>query len=245
MNYPQKIFNFALATVFPVKCIGCGVFSKQNRHDYLCKSCIQSIPIKKNFECIGCSKKSSLGRTCLECRDDFAIDQLLIVSDYKNHLVEKSIKTLKYRLIPEIADCLNPIFKKYLAWLVKDKKIDILTDNPLLIPVPLHYRRLNLRGFNQAEIIAKKISEILLCEFKPEILSKKSASPPQADIEDRKQRLENIKNIFKINLPSEIKNRNIILIDDICTTGATLNETTRILKDNGAKKIIGFVVARG
>ncbi len=245
MNYPQKIISFALNTVFPIKCVGCGAFSSQNRHDYLCKSCLRTIPVKTDFQCIGCNKNSSLGKTCLECKNNFAVDQLFTVSDYKNRLVEKAIKTLKYRMVSEIADSLEPIFKKYLAGLAKDKKIDILADNPLLIPVPLHYRRLNLRGFNQAEVIAQKISEILLCKLKPNILSRKVFSKPQAYIEDREQRLKNIKNIFKLNFPSEVKNRNIILIDDICTTGATLNEAAKVLKEGGAKKVVGFVIARG
>ena len=243
-QYPQKMLNFMLDTVFPITCLGCGSFAPQNKREYLCKSCLRLIPIKKDLECIGCKTKSQLGKTCIECRG-WSIDHLFIVSDYKNKLLEKALKALKYRFITDLTVSFYPLIGKYIHWLAKKKNFSIISDNPLIVPVPLHPRRLNWRGFNQAEVISKIIAGITQLEVKNDILFRIAVSKPQADIEKKEERLKNMVNKFKISTKQELKNRTIILADDICTTGATLNECAKVLKNAGAKKVIGFVVARG
>jgi len=246
MNYPQRISNFILDTIFPIHCISCGRFSPQNRRDYLCKSCLQLIHIKKQFECIGCKKSSPLGKTCIDCRNEhWLVDNLLIVSDYKNPLLEKTIKVFKYRFVSDMADALNYLIKKYINWLVKEKKFNLAAENPIIIPVPLHPHRLNWRGFNQAKLIAQSLANCFQQNIYTDIMVRTKKSKAQADIKEKDQRLDNPKNKFKIINTQIIKNRNIILVDDVCTTGATLNECARLLKESGAKKITGFVIARG
>lgn len=244
MNYPQQIIGYCLDMLFPVRCINCLVFSDENKHQYLCGSCLKSINIKKNMECIGCKIKSPFGKTCIECRDSISIDNLLIVSDYNNLLLEKMLKLFKYRFITEVADSLKPLIKQYIFYLNKDRRLNIIEDNPIIIPIPLHPRRLNWRGFNQAEILAKILSDIIQID-NIKLLIRTKFSRPQVEIGEREARLNNTRDQFKLISPDKIKNRTIILIDDICTTGATLNEAARILKNNGAKKVIGFVIARG
>ena len=81
--------------------------------------------------------------------------------------------------------------------------------------------------------------------FLPDVLYKKKDTVSQVEIKDRKKRLENVKGVFAVKNPEAIKNKVIILIDDVTTTGATLAEASHILKQSGAKKVIGVVVARG
>lgn len=244
-GYPQQIINYALDTVFPVKCLGCGVFSPKNRQEYLCKSCLRTIPLKKTGECIGCKRTSPAGKTCYECRDSNPIDNLLVVSDYKNHLIEKLLKVFKYNFVVEASESLNPLIKKYISHLNKYKGLSIVEGNPLIVPIPLHPKRLNWRGFNQAEIIAGIISNLTHLETMGDLLLKSGQSKPQAEIEEKVERLKNMKQKFKLSSPEKIRGRTIILVDDICTTGATLNEAASILKSSGASKVIGFVIARG
>lgn len=244
MNYPQRIINFVLDTVFPVICLGCGSFSTLNRKNYLCKSCLRLIPIKKDLECIGCKMKSLLGKTCPGCRSWY-IDQLLVVADYKNKILEKIIKALKYRFVVDLAESIRPLIKKYVYFLAKEKHFNIIADSPIIIPIPLHYRRLNWRGFNQAEVIAEIIAEITNLGTENTALTRSSTSKPQVEIDKKSERLENMNNQFRVFTDKKIKGKTLLLIDDVCTTGATLNECARILKEAGAKKVIGFVVARG
>ena len=77
------------------------------------------------------------------------------------------------------------------------------------------------------------------------VLIRTSVSKPQAEIDKKDERLENMSNQFKVSNNEKIKGKTLLLIDDVCTTGATLNECARILKEAGAKKVIGFVIARG
>lgn len=246
MNYPQRIINFILDTVFPIICLGCNSFSAIHRRTYLCKRCLRLITTKKEFECIGCKKNSPLGKTCLECRDKFKyLDNLLIVANYKNPLLEKAIKVFKYRFVSDMAKPLSHLLKKYITWLAKSKGFNLAADNPMIIPIPLHPRRLNWRGFNQAEIIAQSLGNYTQQNIQTNILIRLGQSRTQANIKEKDQRLNNPKNKFNVINTSIIKNKTIILVDDICTTGATLNECARILKEAGAKKVIGFVIARG
>jgi ComF family protein len=241
MNYPQYILD----TIFPIKCLGCGKLSSV-KPDYLCKPCLRKIPTKKIFECIGCKASVSLGRTCLRCKRDTHIDQLLAIYDYSDPIIIKVIKTLKYRFVADIAQNLAFSIRKYVSWLNSEKKFNILDEDPIIIPLPLHYRRLNWRGFNQAELIANFLAVGIQSDIKTDLLIRTSESRPQADIEEKEERLKNLKkNTFKITDKNEVRDRTIILVDDVCTTGATLNECARVLKEAGAKKVIGFVIARG
>ncbi len=245
MNYPQQIVSFVLNTIFPVVCLGCGSFSVSNRKNYICKPCLRLIPIKKDLECIGCKMKSSLGKTCIGCQKNWSLDHLLVVSDYKNKVLEKMIKAFKYRFVINLAESIYPLVKRYVHFLVKERHFNIMAENPIIIPVPLHYRRFNWRGFNQAEIIGEIIAEITNLKTDDATLTRSSVSRPQVEINKKSERLENMGNQFRVFTDEKIKDRTLILVDDVCTTGATLNECAGILKGAGAKKVIGFVIARG
>ncbi len=239
-NYPQQVRNWLLDLILPVRCIGCRKFG-----GYICRGCLRTISIKKTFECIGCKRNTPLGQTCYLCAKTNSVDQLLIVTDYKNSLVEKSLKFLKYRFISDLEQPLSVLMKRYLKWLTLDKKFNVFQINPLLVFVPLHPRRLNWRGFNQSELLAKDLADTFQMEMADDVIERTTNTIPQADIKEREERLKNLSGIFKIKNKNKLVGREVILIDDICTTGATLNECAKVLKANGASKVIGLVVARG
>lgn len=245
MNYPQQLISWSLDLIFPVKCLICRRYDRQGKEKYICKSCFRSLPLRNSFECIGCKKPAPLGKTCRECIKIFKIDQLLIVSDYKNPDIEKILKFLKYRFIKDLCRPISLLARKYIVRTGKLKKHNIIADNPAVIAVPMHKRRLNWRGFNQSEEIAKILADSFQLDFLQNVLLKIKSSPPQADISDKEDRFKNITSAFTVEHPHIITGRVIILIDDICTTGATLNECAKILKESGAVKVIGLVIARG
>ena len=244
-NYPQYLLFWILELVFPKKCVICAKFNDSGFNGYLCKKCLNTIPTNHKFECIGCKKLVSLGKTCNLCNKTNYIDQLLVVADYKNQTLIKLIKLFKYRFIEELRFPLFLLTKKYLLQLAKSKKLNFLEENPVVLSVPLYTRRLNWRGFNQSDIIANLLAENFHLEKGKNVISRTGKSKPQAEIKEKSERLNRLKGLFKIICADKIVGKNILLVDDVCTTGATLNECAKVLKENGALKITGLVIARG
>lgn len=106
----------------------------------------------------------------------------------------------------------------------------------IIIPVPIHKKRFNSRGYNQSELLAKEISKKLGINFKNNILIKAKNNNAQSSL-NRIERFSNVKDVYKIKNINFVKEKKILVIDDIYTTGNTVNECSKILKDNGAKEI--------
>ena len=117
--------------------------------------------------------------------------------------------------------------------------------NPLLIPIPLSKKREKERGYNQSEILCKKLSFIDPVSFKlyTDVLYKPFDTKQQTKTRSRSERKNNLRGCFTVKHQEKIKGKNIILIDDIVTTGATISEARKVLKQSGAKKIVAFTVA--
>ncbi len=239
-SYPHRVITGFFNLVFPYRCIGC---SKYLDYSYLCTKCQNALPIRKKMECIGCRRPTPDGRTCVFCRETYILDRLFVVSDFNDRVLSGAIKGMKYRFIPDLVSPLVTLARKHIQHLSSAKRISFVQENFLVVPVPLHKRRENWRGFNQSSLLAGAISKVYGLDC-AEILSRVGYTPPQADIEAREVRLENVKNIFSC-IDASVKNRKILLVDDVCTTGATLNECARVLKDAGAESVTALVIARG
>ena len=264
-NYAQKTADWILDVIFPKMCLGCNKFtsSLRSQHnanlqiyanaannyscadfDYVCRKCFGEIELKNSLECIGCKRQTRLGFTCTFCDKSNKTDQLIITAELSDPLVGKTLKAYKYKFIQSMALPLSILTRRRVKKLLS-KKFNLFEDNPLLIPVPLHKRRLNERGFNQSELLAKSMADTYHIICGNNILIRVVNPKHQAEIKKKEERLENVKNNFAVTDRTSIRGRTIILVDDICTTGATLNECARVLKENGAKWVIGFVIARG
>lgn len=218
----KKFIHIFLNFLFPQKCIGCG-----KKNEILCQECLKRIDYP----------------TLSEYNNIFA------ASDYNDEIVKKAIWMLKYRGIKKIAEPLAELINTR-CFRVKHRVFD--KPEWILIPIPLSKARMKERGFNQAELIAKHLfakvkplrnaQGLTLCE---NVLYKIKETPSQVSIKNRGERLNNLKDCFAIKNPEIIKDKNIILIDDISTTGATIREARKVLRNAGAKKIIALVVARG
>ena len=246
---------------FPRHCLGCKILLSDETLSYICRTCLKNIPLAKGFACAFCKSPVRGGKTCVFCAKANHLDQLLVATSYENPLVENVIKTTKYRFVrslaSDMASLMSDYLKKKAAWLDSDNSI-------IIVPVPLHRRRLNWRGFNQAEIIALEIAGSFGWLSVPDMLKRTCNQRPQAYMPDRLSRIDNMRNVFElqgkyqgreyrgrpsVNWPSvnliPLVGKTILLIDDISTTGSTLNDCARALKGAGAKEIIGFVFARG
>jgi len=241
MFYPRLILSSIIDAIFPYKCVGCGKYLDK---EYLCRPCFNTLPIKKQNECIGCHRPTPLGRTCVFCRDSCDVNQLLIVSDFKNTIIKSIIKLFKYRFIQDLSKPLGQLTFKYVDHLAKHNHFSIVQGNPLLVPVPLFKTREYWRGFNQADVLARLVARHYRLDV-GEGLIRTAHSRPQAELEDRLERISNVGGLYACVDPEMFRGRNIILIDDVCTTGATLNECARVLKEAGGISVTALAIARG
>jgi len=266
IKHARKWRDFILDLIFPVECLGCN-----STGEWLCQKCFSKIRLNKIQHCFHCKKEKTFGRFCASCRVFYSLDGVLIAGDYKDKLIAASIKNLKYKFVKEMADPLSDLLIIFIKDLLQrnapfmndlNKSNDLFKNKrsipkiffnfkeSLVIPISLHKRRLRWRGFNQAEEIAKGLAKYFSLELRSDILSRAKYNKPQVKLK-KKERLENIKGCFEIKSPLDkggwgiLSGRNILLIDDVATTGATLNEAARILKENGAAEVWGLVVANG
>lgn len=239
------IKKFALNVLFPIRCVVC-----EKEGLFLCADCQNKLtPLPLQY-CVACQKTSPFGLTHPKCISPHTADALVSIFDYHDENVGKIIIAGKYKFIPAIFEILgNLIAKKFV-----DGYPSILSEPYTLTPIPLHSWRKRWRGFNQAEILSQTIGKELnlLCTT---VLVRCHWTMTQKNLK-KERRLLNVRNAFalspKILRPclagrqakSEILNQNFILVDDVCTTGATLAEAARVLKRNGADKVICLTVAR-
>jgi len=217
---PGNIKNFLLDLFFPKFCFSC-----HREGEYLCLDCQATLEIS------GIHQKEKLSN----------LNDLYFATDYQKPLVKNLIQRFKYEpFIKELAKPLTSLIIEHFQLL--DQKPDF--SDFVLIPVPLEKKKLKWRGFNQAEEIGKELSEFLNIEILNNVLIKTKETLPQVELSDE-ERKENIKGAFFCQSPEKIKERKILLVDDVYTTGSTMEEAARVLKKSGAKEVIGIVIARG
>lgn len=123
--------------------------------------------------------------------------------------------------------------------------INILNRNPVIIDVPIHKNKFKKRGYNHSTLLAENLAEKLNLKFAPDVLLRLKETKPQFKL-SREERRENILGAFNLNpkFKDFVKDKSIIIVDDVTTSGATLNECAKILKRNGAKFVWGATLAR-
>ena len=202
------------------------------------------------INCIVCGKEGS--DLCINCLLDSPPTErenakwIFSFFDYRHPPIKKAVWFLKYKGRRGLAGvCAEVMYGRILEELA-DLSVMENFHNPILIPIPLSQKRRRERGFNQAELICNELVKLDNNEnyrLERNILIKPRDTKHQAHIENRTERLRNVVGSFSVKNIEQIKSRNIILIDDVTTTGATLEEAKKILKQNGAKKIIAFTIA--
>lgn len=214
------IFRAILGLIFPQKCLGCGI-----QGGFLCDKCRVSLP------------------ECFET--GFNNPKIFSATLYENDIVKKAIRRFKYHGVKSLAEPLGQLVFRRLK--MKDAGLKDIgyPSGAIIIPIPLSRKRLRRRGYNQSELMGKFLSDKLSVNMRTDVLYKIKETISQVEIKDRNKRLENLRGAFEVKNPDAIKNKTVILIDDIVTTGATMKEASRVLKNAGAKNVIGLVVAKG
>ncbi len=225
-------FYFILNLIFPNYCIFC-----HKKGEYLCSECI--------------SKISKYNPNKLNNPPDTSV-WIFSIFNYKDPIIRTAIKYLKYKRKKSLATNLAPLlYQKIIEESSKPKNHNFFI-NPLLVPIPISKKRYRERGFNQSIIICKELlrinkkqtfKKIENFSMEKRVLFKKIETKHQTRTKNKQERLKNISGTFAIKNPEKIKNRNIILIDDVTTTGATLFEAKKVLESSGASNVKAFTVA--
>ena len=222
--------------IFPKMCLGC-----KKLGSYVCADCIKKSKLAKQI-CIECQKPSIDGVTHAKCKKPWGLDGCLVVWEY-GKVIRKVILKLKYNFVYEAAEDISVYMADYL-----EREVTAISQEPLLIPVPLHRRRSNWRGFNQSEEVGRLLSKKLGWTFSSDILVRKVSKKPQMELKGDERR-ENIRGVFSLNpklnkTELSAANYQMLVFDDVLTTGATIREAAKVLKRNGAKVVWGLTVAR-
>lgn len=214
--------NFLLNLLFPKFCFNC-----QREGVYLCEDCKAILDINNHHQVFS-------GKN---------LNDLYWAIDYKKPLIKKLIHNFKYEpFAKELSKPLSSLIINHFQLIEKPSPFFGRGSEFFLIPVPLYEKRLRWRGFNQAQELAKQLSLFWNIPLLNNLIKiKKTFLQSQLA---KQERLGNVRNAFLVKNQEKIKNKKILLIDDVFTTGATMEECAWILKKAGAQQVIGLVIAR-
>ncbi|MCX7994119.1 MAG: ComF family protein [Fimbriimonadales bacterium] len=221
--------------LYPPRCVACG----RLHADSLCPSCAEGIALIQPPACGRCGMpRRDLGE-CLHCLGrTFAFDSIVCAGFYQGSL-RRAILNLKFRrwrrAAAPLAQLLWQVWSRpeYTAW----RQVDAL------VPVPIHPVRRALRGFNQAELIAQSLSQLSGVPVLMRALRRRFYRRPQVGLRQA-ERMQNVKDAFEVARPNLTQGRTFALLDDVFTTGSTLNACAHALREGGALRVVVLAVAR-
>ena len=210
----MNLLDIALDFIFPPACGICGKIGE----GYICKKCYKEI------------------RIYLYHNSEMERNDIVYLLQYKDIIRKKMIdykfndKAYLHHMFYEI--------------LIKNKKAcEFVKNYDIIIPVPIYGRKKAKRGYNQSELIARKIAKNFHIPINTKILLKTKNTPMQSSL-GKNDRIKNVQNVYKVKYSEKIENKNVLLVDDIYTTGATVNECKRMLHLAGARKVGVMIIAK-
>ncbi|NTW67273.1 MAG: ComF family protein [Nitrospirae bacterium] len=238
----MSLFKRALDLLLPAPCSFCRAPVADSGIPRFCSQCWLELSPVQGPVCPCCGRpfgsQESLAHSpeheCLTCRTDPPhFDQALAAGLFEGPLRE-AIHVYKYRPVRSLG-------KHLAAWMAEQVRMTVHLD--LTMPVPLHRKRLRQRGFNQALILAHGISERFSVPLLYDNLMRLRSTRPQVELSGPERR-SNVKGAFGLVRPAEVRDKRILLIDDVFTTGATMNECAKVLKEAGAASVTVLTLAR-
>jgi ComF family protein len=225
-----KFTGMALNILFPQKCLGCG-----EEGELICPTCRRSLPAIIPPICPQCGRPQSSSIMCPSCvAGRYAIDGIRSPLKFEG-VAREAIHQFKYKNLRSLAGPLASVMGEYLV------KYPLQVQ--LLVPVPLHAKRLKERGYNQSSLLAGELSKITGLPLANDLVVRIKYLGPQAKTRNAEERRQNVKTAFACGT-STLRGGDILLIDDVSTSGATLDACAAALKSAGANSVWGLVAAR-
>ena len=226
----RRLWDAALDFLVPPRCVGCG-----RRGADVCQSCSDAIQPLGPAICPRCARPSLEGRICDRCRTQLRALRAVLAAYPFEGVIRAAILAFKYRRCTRLAGFLAPAL------------LEVLRSRPLsvdlIVPVPLSQARRSERGFNQSELLARNLATQLSRPLEAAALVRLRDTPQQTRLPARERR-RNVANAFGVADPAVVAGRRILLVDDVCTTGATLEACASALDRAGAQGVWAVVVAR-
>ncbi len=225
----RQVKTSVLDLLFPLHCIGCG-----SEGNLLCATCSQTLPRIKQPFCQGCGTPLKQGNLCPSCMGHpLSIDGIRSLFLFTG-LVRQAVHEFKYRHIKAMSAPLGSLLADFL------RTYPLPCD--ILVPVPLHPKRLRERGYNQAAMLAVELGRLSGKPLVEDRLVRQRDTITQARAASAMERRSNVYDAFTCQ--HELNGERVLLIDDVCTTGATLEACATALKAAGAASVWGLTVAR-
>ncbi len=225
-----KLREVALDLLFPQWCIGCG-----KAGNFICYSCRSSLPRVMPPLCPRCGRPQPSGIVCPSCVSWQAeIDG--IRSPFRfDGIVRQAIYQLKYRNLRALAAPLARLLNNYL--------ITNPVPGEVLVPVPLHRKRLRERGYNQSNLLSRELGKLTNLPVVDDCLIRQRYAPTQTKTLTVEERQRNVADAFTC-CEHRLQDKQVLLIDDVCTSGATLDACATALKAAGVASVWGLALAR-
>jgi len=229
------MYREAKEYIFPVFCLSCDAEGR-----WVCDSCFSTITITPQLFCPVCHASSVAGNACVSCAPtSYIVNHIATVRYEDVGLIGKSIHIFKYQYAEEVMEVIDRIITIFVS-----EYRTFFHDIDFLIPIPLHKKRFAERGFNQATSIARVLSRELGIALRDTAVVRTRDTPHQARL-DKEGRLQNVKEAFGVPDSEGIAQKRVLLVDDVLTTGATMQECAKVLLDHGASQVSAFTLARG
>lgn len=237
----RDIFLGFLDILYPRLCFACDKSLHEEKNSYICESCLEIIEATKAKRCSKCGLKlgsgvTSSGNGCPGCKNDnLRFEKSFFVSDNT-----EPVRTLIHQFKYKKHMCLATPLGSLLTNLLHQKTI---CEIDIVVPVPLHWKKKQERGFNQSELMAKKICKKYSLPISINNLHRVKNTLSQTQL-SRLQRQKNVKGAFQVKIPEMFFQKNVLMVDDVLTTGMTASECAKSLKNAGTKKVFFIALAR-
>ena len=236
LNVAARVGRYAASTVvdllFPKRCVGCDA-----EGDFICQSCLEDLPRLEPPYCFLCARPGSLKLgLCPHCRDR-PLEIAGIRSPYRMEgAIREAVHALKYRNVRALAPTLGQLLADFM------EAVSMPAD--IIVPVPLHPKRERSRGYNQSLLLAKEVSGWSGVPLAAGALRRERWAVSQASSHDEDQRWANVQGAFRAEPDDMVRGKRVVVIDDVCTTGATLEACSIALKQAGATSVWGLTLAK-
>jgi len=221
----NDFFGVLLNLLYPQNCLICSNKINDLKARPICGDCINKIEIN--------SEASRIEGTA----EDLAFDCAFYAARYEE-VMKRCICLFKYDSKTQLADLLGKLMSDFAVRNIGAEEID------MIVPVPLHPVKLRERQFNQSELLAAHLARKMNKNVVRDKVKRIKYTAPQTKLK-RDQRLKNVRGAFLVKKNADFKEKTVLLVDDVLTTGATLHECAKALKDAGAKKVVALALARG
>lgn len=230
------IKDLILDILFPKRCPGC--LKLTNDDSNFCNSCLNKIEIFNHLFCACCGARLYQFKKICHLNEQFIWGA---ATQYAQP-IQNALHLLKFQFVERASKPLTYLLIKYFENLLVYHPLNL--KKFIVVPVPISQKRLKIRGFNQSELIAQIFANYFKLNLTNNALIRIKHSKPQSEIKSFEERRLNVSDCFALKNNKEIENKNIILIDDVITSGSTVREAVKTLKSGNSKKIIVLAIAR-